>query len=380
MPALSDTMNVGRLVRWLKQPGDGVRKGEAIAEVETDKALMDVEAFNDGYLAGPLAPLDTDLTLGVPIAYIVDTQAEAGPLAEPPPAQSAPHVSGTGLAPAATAGGAPLPPAVAPHAPSPPSREVRASPYARSLAHSLGVDLSKLATGQSAPLSAAQILRAAEPAAVANLTEGPAYRLERASSLRESVARQMIASLATPVFRASARLPLEHLQQIARQKGLSLTLLLARVCALAIRAHPLFNAAYTPEGLAHRERVDVGIAAEIPEGLVTPVLRDVAQRPLAELARDWDTLRDKLRTRRLTAQDYRGATFYLSDLGVYPVVESFDSIVPTGASAILSVAALRSDGAVCTLTCDHRVVFGADAARLLTTLGEHLSKPGELGG
>jgi pyruvate dehydrogenase E2 component (dihydrolipoamide acetyltransferase) len=364
MPALSDTMNVGRLVRWLKKPGDGVRKGEAIAEVETDKALMDVEAFNDGYLAGPLAPLDTDVTLGAPIAYIVDTQEEAAEVTAPAPAQVV----------------QPVPPTSASIRPPAPRREIRASPYARSLAHILGVDLAKIPAGRSAPIGAAQLLHAVGTLPPPDLTEGPSYRLERASSLREAVARQMIASVTTPVFRVGARLPLDVLQTHARQSGNSLTLLLARACALAIRAHPLFNAAYTPEGLAHRERIDIGIAAEIPEGLITPVLRDVAQRPLAELARDWYALREKLKTRRLTAQDYRGATFYLSDLGVFPVVETFDSVVPPGACAILSVAAARNDGAMCTLTCDHRVVFGADAARLLTTLGEYLHDPGKLGG
>jgi len=363
MPALSDTMNVGRLVKWLKKPADPVRKGEAIAEVETDKAVMDVEAFDDGFLAGPLAPLDTELALGTPIAYIVDTQAEAAgsatSIAAPPPTTAPP----TTVPPARAAGTADAA-----------TRGVRASPYARALAQQLGVDLSKVSAAQQSPIGAADLLKAARPPAQ-DLSPGPPHRLERQSSLRESVARQMTACAATPVFHVSARLPLAALQQAARQNQLSLTLLLARACALTIRAHPLFNAAYTPEGLAQRERIDVGIAADIPEGLVTPVLRDVAQRPLPELARDWDALREKLKTRRLTAQDYRGATFYLSDLGVFPVVESLDSLLPRGASAILSVAAARTDGALCTLTCDHRVVFGADAARFLTTLNDWLSNP-----
>jgi pyruvate dehydrogenase E2 component (dihydrolipoamide acetyltransferase) len=316
---------------------------------------------------------------GAPIAYIVDTADEAR----------------TGLTPtaeAATLAAATSPPANAVAAqPEHPARAndaspsgaagsgVRASPYARALAHDLGVDLATVAAAQSGPIGAAELLKAVARPALTELEEGPPYRLERASTLRESVARYMIASAATPVFHLSARLPLQELQQLARQKSYSLTLLLARACALTIKAHPLFNAAYTPAGLAQRDRVDIGIAADLPDGLVTPVLRDVAQRPLPEISRDWDLLREKLRTRRLTAQDYRGATFYLSDLGIFPVVDGFDSILPIGASAILSVAATRRDGgALCTLTCDHRVVFGADAARLLTTLNEWLSNPGTL--
>jgi len=369
MPALSDTMNVGRLVKWLKKPTDPVRKGETIAEVETDKAVMDVEAYNDGYLAGPLAPLDTDMALGAPIAYIADTAAEAAAGTAP---VATTHTVASTAAPQPA-----LQPQVASATSAPPSG-VRASPYARSLAHNLGVDLTRVAAGHSGPIGSAELLQAVARPAASDLSEGPPHHLERMSSLRESVARHMIASAPTPMFHVTARLPLAGVQQTARQNNLSLTLLLARVCALTIKAHPLFNAAYTPEGLAYRERIDIGIAADIPEGLVTPVLRDVAGRSLPELARDWDTLREKLRTRRLSAQDYRGATFYLSDLGVFAVVESFDSILPIGATAILSVGAARTKGALCTLTCDHRVVFGADAARLLTTLAEWLASPGKL--
>ena len=143
----------------------------------------------------------------------------------------------------------------------------------------------------------------------------------------------------------------------------------------AIVAHPLFNAAYTPEGLARRQRVDIGIAVDHGDGLITPVLRDAAGRSLAELAEEWNTLRERVKNRRLSPAQYSGATFYVSDLGVFSVVRAFDSIIPVGASAILSIAAAAPQGAFVTLTCDHRVVFGADAARFLETLGQHLKDP-----
>ena len=342
MPALSDTMNVGRLSKWLKRPGDPVHKGEAIAEVETDKAVMEVEAFYDGYLSGPLAPIDTDLPLGAPIAYIVDSAADAGSatptVAKPAPAQSpaATPVTRTATAPAAAQ-----------------PTGARLSPYARAQA---------------------------EKHKTAELDEGPPYRLERPSAVRDAVAHNMIATAATPTFHLTALLPIAPLQALAKTRNLSLSLLLARACALTIKAHPLFNAAYTPEGLAHRDRIDIGIAVEIPEGLVTPILRDVAQRPIADLAADWASLRDKVKTRRLAAQDYRGATFYVSNLGNFPVVRSFDSIIPSGASAILSIGAAQADGAMFTLACDHRVVFGADGARFLATLNDLLTAPATLVG
>jgi pyruvate dehydrogenase E2 component (dihydrolipoamide acetyltransferase) len=153
---------------------------------------------------------------------------------------------------------------------------------------------------------------------------------------------------------------------------------LARACANTIAKQALFNAAYTPQGLAHRDRIDIGIAVDSPEGLITPVLRDVAGRSLDELADDWRILRDKVKSRRLVPSDYRGATFYISDLGVFPVVYSFDSIVPAGAAAILSIGSSRPEGTSCTLGCDHRIVFGGDAARFLQTLNEWLSNPAKL--
>jgi pyruvate dehydrogenase E2 component (dihydrolipoamide acetyltransferase) len=384
MPALSDTMNVGRLSRWLKRPGDRVTRGEAIAEVETDKAVMDVEAFHDGYLAGPLAPLNTDLPLGAPIANIVDSPEEAadegdrGASAAPTATAEAPHKASLPPAPSepppAPTAALPAPDATAPF----PSSPAGASPYARALAQDLGIDLTTVPRGGSGPVRASDVVRMARMPAPPNLEEGPPHHIERASSLRDAVARNMIASAATPTFRVTALLALAPLQSVAKKENISLTLLLARACALTINRFPVFNAAYTEDGLAQREQVDIGIAVDVPDGLITPVLHDVGRRTLAELAEDWKALRDKLKTRRLAVQDYRGATFYLSDLGFFPVVDSFDSIVPLGASAILSVAAARAEGARFTLSCDHRVIYGADGARFLTALGECLSDPTKL--
>ena len=188
----------------------------------------------------------------------------------------------------------------------------------------------------------------------------------------------MIAGAPTPTFRVTAQLPLDALIALAKRGKLSLTLLLARACAHAIAAHPLINAAYTPEGLAYRDRIDIGVAVDSPDGLITPVLRDVAGHTIAELADQWTGLRDRVKSRRLSPSDYRGATFYLSDLGVFPVVHSFDSIVPAGAAAILSIGAARPEGTFLTLGCDHRVVFGGDAARFLQTLAEWFSTPARL--
>ena len=188
----------------------------------------------------------------------------------------------------------------------------------------------------------------------------------------------MIASAAAPSFHVTARLPLQALMESAKTHGHALSVLLARACALTVKANPLFNAAYTSKGLAHRDRIDIGVALDSGEGLITPVLRDAAGRSLADLNDAWAKLREQATTRRLAPADYSGATFYISNLGVHSIVREFDSIVPIGACAILSIAASGPDGASFTLTCDHRVVFGADAARFLETIEEYLKDPEKL--
>jgi len=377
MPALSDTMSNGRLVRWVKHEGEAVKHGEAIAEVETDKAILDVEAFHDGYLSGPLAPVDTEIAVGKTIGYLADTQAEALAATAPAPAApSAPrddrHATVSEADSSATVGTSPSPAPCATPPPVPPaSAGTRASPYARSLARRLGVDLST-AAAEGAPVRAADVVAAAQGSAAAELKAGPPYRIERNSSFREATARAMVAGLGTPTFRVTAALPLAVLVSHAKQEQQSLNLLLARACALCILEHPRFNAIYTADGIAWRDRVDIAIAVDSPEGLITPVVRDAAKRPLAELSQDWSSLLEKARTRRITPGEYSGATFYVSDLGVFPGVHSFESIIPLGASALLSVGAVQGEKALCTLNCDHRVVFGADAARFLATLEKQI--------
>jgi pyruvate dehydrogenase E2 component (dihydrolipoamide acetyltransferase) len=369
MPALSDTMGAGRLVKWTKKPGERIQKGDVIAEVETDKAVMEVEAFQDGYLSGPLAAENTEAPVGEIIGYIADQpSAVAGgdeANAAAPQAATAvfetprPHPAAAAAAAAATA--------------APPS------PVSAVLAASLAAQRStpdRSAAPSPPRIHIAQTHAAAVPRSLPEA--GPPYRIERASSVREAVARSMIASVSTPMFHVTAQLTLEPLMAAAKAHGYSVSLVLTRACALTIVAHPLFNAAYTPDGLARRDRVDIGIAVANGEGLITPVLRDVAARPLSALSADWTKLREQAKSRRLAPADYSGATFYVSDLGIFSVVHQFDSIIPVGASAILSIAASGPDGAYFTLTCDHRVIFGADAARFLQTLARLLKEPEQL--
>ncbi|MHB1202082.1 MAG: dihydrolipoamide acetyltransferase family protein [Acidithiobacillus sp.] len=393
MPVLSDTMETGRLVRWNKQPGAAVKKGEALAEVETDKAILDVEAFADGFLAGPLAPVDTDIPVRQVIGYLVDQAGEgqeatvpAARISEPAPSAAPAPTSPPPAPPRPT-----IPPATAipsnqPATPekaataAPPSAPLPtgapASPYARALAGDLGINIAGVAPGPDGAIHATQVLAAALAAPEADLRQGPPYTLERPSTLRAAVARNMVAAMQTPTFQISAQLPVEPLHQAARKVGITLTLAVTRACAVTVAEDPWFNHVWTAKGVAKRERVDVGIAVDTGDGLVTPVLRDAARRPLAELAEDWRLLLGKVKKGRLSPEDYQGASFYLSNLGVFPVISHFSAIVPLGASAILAIAATDAHGqADFTLSCDHRVIFGADAARFLAVLAKRLAQP-----
>ena len=393
MPVLSDTMETGRLVRWNKQPGAAVKKGEALAEVETDKAILDVEAFADGFLAGPLAPVDTDIPVRQVIGYLVDQAGEgqeatvpAARISEPAPSAAPAPTSPPPAPPRPT-----IPPTTAipsnqPATPekaataAPPSAPLptggQASPYARALARDLGINIAGVAPGPDGAIHATQVLAAALAAPEADLRQGPPYTLERPSTLRAAVARNMVAAMQTPTFQISAQLPVEPLHQAARKVGITLTLAVTRACAVTVAEDPWFNHVWTAKGVAKRERVDVGIAVDTGDGLVTPVLRDAARRPLAELAEDWRLLLGKVKKGRLSPEDYQGASFYLSNLGVFPVISHFSAIVPLGASAILAIAATDAHGqADFTLSCDHRVIFGADAARFLAVLAKRLAQP-----
>ncbi len=401
MPTLSDTMETGHLIDWLKQPGDAVKKGEAIAEVETDKAVMDVEAFHDGYLAGPLAAADTDVPVGAVIGYIVDsidsvkdeTQAEKARPVEapattppqkevkkPPVAAERPGKGAAKKVPASRVGTSStnLDEFVQDQA-MPSHRAMPVSPYARGLARDLGIDLARVAPGPGGCIRAAQVVATVLGRPEPNLDDGPGYELQPLDPMQRAIVNNMNAAAVTPIFHVSARLSLDPLRALAHQEKYSLTLLLARACALSVEAHPRFNMVYTSNGWAVREQIDVGIAVDVPNGLVTPVLRDVARRPIEKLADDWKNLKkrvtEKKRSQRLTPRDYRGATFYLSNLGMFAVVSHFDAVVPMGAAAILAVGAARDGLAEFTLSCDHRVVYGADAARFMETLAVLLGEP-----
>ena len=395
MPQLSDTMTEGVLVEWEKNPGDHVGRGDVVAQVETDKAIMDVEVFREGYLSGPIAPVDATVPVGDPIGYLVESpeeveasEAEApagggGAAAGEAAEEAAPAQPSQPAAPAPEPSQAEAPTqAPGPQQPAPRPKGKKATPYSRVLARLMEVNLERLTgTGPEGEITAADVEAAAGrgaesvSGAVAPRRSIPGHEREM-SSLERAVAHNMQDALTMPLFRVSMHAHPERLQQAAKSMGVSFTVLLARACGEAIKAHPGLNNAYQfGDKIVERTNVDVGIAVEADKGgLVVPVLRDVNNRELTDLAGGWKELVDRARQRRLTPAEYEHPTFMLSNLGMFGV-EHFDAIPVPGASAILAVGTVTDAGMGLTLTCDHRVINGADAARYLADLKGLIETP-----
>ena len=431
MPALSSTMTEGKIVEWLKQPGEKVARGESVLVVESDKADMDVESFQDGFLAAVLMPAGSTAPVGETIGLIVETEAEIADAKANAPAPAAPAAA---AAPAATP---PTPPpvaaaqvaaapvaaaqvAAAPVAAAPvvSNGRVVASPRAKKLASQMGVDLATVrgsgphgriqaedveqASGQ--PISVPRVAEGTAPASggSASSTAAPAAPPAAAApagnsfgrpgetvafnTLQGAVNRNMEASLAVPCFRVGYTITTDKLDAFYKQvkpKGVTMTALLAKAVAVTLARHPQVNAATTAAGMSYPAEVNVAIAVAMEDGgLITPVLRQADRTDLYEMSRQWADLVKRSRSKQLLPEEYSTGTFTLSNLGMFGV-DRFDAILPPGTGAILAVAASRpmvvagKDGSIAVkrqmqvnLTADHRVVYGADGASFLKDLAE----------
>ena len=430
MPALSSTMTEGKIVEWLKQPGDKVERGESVLVVESDKADMDVESFNEGYLAAVLMPAGGTAPVGETIGLVVETEAEIAEVAAKAPAAPA-------VAPAPAAAPAPAPAAAAPAPPAPvtpppapviavaapvaapastASGRVVASPRAKKLASQLGVDLGALrgsgphgriqaedvmaATGQ--PITVPRVAEGSAPAsapaagngaaAPAPAPAGDAFGRPGESvgfnTLQNAVNRNMVASLAVPCFRVGYTITTTKLDAFYKQvkpKGVTMTALLAKAVGVVLARHPQVNAATSADGsaMAFPASVNVAVAVAMEDGgLITPVLANADKTDIYAMARNWADLVARARSKQLQPEEYSTGTFTLSNLGMFGV-DRFDAILPPGTGAILAVAASRpavvagKDGSIrvanqmqVNLTCDHRTIYGAQAAAFLKDLAQ----------
>ena len=430
MPALSSTMTEGKIVEWLKKPGEKVARGESVLVVESDKADMDVESFNEGFLAAVLMPAGSTAPVGETIGLIVESEAEIAEAQAKAPA-GAPAAASTGAPTASASASVPAPAVSVPSPPPAPTTQAPAaapappvapaptgtgrlivSPRAKKLAAQMGVDLSLVrGSGPKGRIQAEDVERAAgRPVSVPRVGEGSAPAASSGgavpappsapagnsfglpgetvpfNTLQAAVNRNMEASLAVPSFRVGYTITTDKLDAFYKQvkpKGVTMTALLAKAVAVTLARHPQVNAATTGEGMAYPADVNVAVAVAMEDGgLITPVLRQADRIDLYELSRQWGDLVKRSRSKQLQPEEYTTGTFTLSNLGMFGV-DRFDAILPPGTGAILAVAASRptvvagKDGSIAVkrqmqvnLTADHRVIYGADGAAFLKDLAE----------
>ncbi len=386
MPQLSDTMTEGVLVSWEKNIGDKIQRGDIVAQVETDKAIMDVEVFRDGYLSGPRVPVDATVPVGEPLAYLVDspdqvvdedatpvTRTEAESAASP--AESAP--AAPAAAPATAAPRVSLPAGGTP-APRPQGRA--ATPYARAIAGARGIDLSGVGGSGPGGVIVAADVQAAQPATAPAAAGFPQVDVpgngRPMNKLEKAISDAMTSSLSMPTFHVTANIRLGALIKASKAQGASVTVAIAKACALAMQQYPKMNWCYQPQDkLVERSNVDIGMAVSADGGgLVVPVLRNCESRELEELGEDWKDLVERARKRRLKPEEYAGSTFQISNMGMFGV-SHFDAIATPGIAAILAISANTEQGSPFTITADHRVVNGAEVALYLKALKELIEQP-----
>jgi len=385
MPKLSDTMTEGTLVTWEKQPGDPITRGSVVATVETDKAIMDVEVFREGYLSGPLVAANSTVPVGQPIAYIVSSKDEAKSGDAPAPqVAKEPETVAAATEPAHfDAYGTKKPkthiPAM-PHGatPAPRPRQGRATPYARQLAGAHGIDINSLiGSGAGGLLLAADVLAPRTPPGMAKrIFQVPGIGRPM-DAMEKAVAHNMEYSVSMPLFRVTVAINPDKLTAAAKQAGYSLTVALAKAAGHAIQKFPRVNATYQHEDrIVEREQIDVGLAVETEGmGLVVPVLRDVMHKTLKQLNDEWKDLVARARVKRLKPQEYSNPTFSISNMGMLGVTH-FDALPSPGTSAIFAIATRGADGMMpVTITADHRIVNGADAAKFLNYFKQVVEGP-----
>jgi len=374
MPQLSDTMTEGVIVSWEKNIGDEIKRGDIVATVETDKAVMDVEVFRDGFLSGPLAPVDAVVPVTHAIGYLVASRDDvddsgAGHAAPPVAGAASTEPQAPDAAPPPSAAVQPAAPSAAP---TPRPQGGKASPLARKLAAQQGADIDRMTgSGPGGVVIAADVQRSPAPFEAAVAGRGRPMK-----SMEKAIARAMAASISMPTFRATVHIRLEMLISAAKQRGVSVTVAIARACALAMQEHPKLNWCYQPDDkLVERSQVDIGMAVAADDGgLVLPILHSCEARDIDELNNDWKDLVARARTRRLNPDEFTGATFQISNMGMYDI-SSFDAIATPGLAAILAIASNTEKGSAFTITADHRVINGADVAKYLYTLKGLIEEP-----
>ena len=442
MPKLSDAMETGKVIKWLKKEGDTVKGGDLLVEVETDKANVEIEAFGAGILRKIVVGEGGTVPVGEMIGVIADPTEDISsmaaakpatptPAAKPAPAPAAasgpvPAMESYQSVPATTvvvplAPAAPAAPAPAVAASAPVGGRVKASPLARKIAGQTGVDLQLIqGTGpggriirrdveaaQAAPRPAAVPAGAPQPAGAPRPTAVPArpqfvipprpeaeFEDVAMSPMRAAIAKRMPMSKApVPHFYVTSEVAMdeawalrEQLNSLDGQPKISVTDMVIKAVALALLKNPGINAQLNGQAIRVHHRAHIGIAVALDQGLITPVLRDCDVKPLARIAVESRDLAERARGGKLRVQEMSGATFSISNLGMYDV-EEFSAIINPPEGAILAVGSVLQkpvveDGELrvgrrmkMTISCDHRVMDGAMGARFLQDVKRLLEEP-----
>jgi len=395
MPALEMAQETGKLLAWRKKEGERVSKGEPLLEIETDKAVVEVEAPADGVLAGIKAQEGADIPVGQTIAWIV------APGEAPPPESAA---SAPGARTGVQTKPEPTGPSHAPAAASPPSApSLKISPKARRLAKELGVDISLVGgSGEAGEILASDVQAAASTAA-ASPTPAPRKKsgsLAVPTSLGRIMAERTTQSWTTvPHFFVrrdiDASVLVQYREQIVREiesgheVRVTHTDLLTALVARVLLKHPRLNASWTAEGIQLHEQVNIGVAIAVSDGVVAVVIRDAQAAGLHQIALQRREAAERARAGKLRPADISDATFTISNLGMYQVDE-FSAIITPPQAAILAVGgiaervvAVAGQPAVrrmmtLTISCDHRVIDGARAAMFLSDLAHAIREPEKL--
>ena len=390
LPRLGQGMESGTIVRWLKSEGEQVEKGEPLFELDTDKVTQEVEAEANGVLL-KIAVAEGEVPVGQTVAFIGD-RGEAVP--EP--------TGATPPAPPAEAERAPEPEPALPEAPAPAATNgrIKASPLARRLARERGIDLAALrGTGPEGRIVAEDVERGdvvapAAPTPVAvSMPAGEVQRIPL-TNIRKTIARRLTEAWQIPVFQLQTSADMTRVNDLVaklRERDpdvrLTVTDVLTKVCAQALRRHPQVNAEFTEDAILLHPSANVGLAVAAPQGLVVPVIRSAERLALTEIAGVRADLVGRARDNKLRAEDLEGGTFTISNLGMF-AVQSFTAVLNPPQAAIVAVGATEervvpADGgtavrpmATLTGTFDHRAVDGAPAAAFLQTLRESLEDPG----
>ena len=376
MPKLSDSMAEAVIIRWLVSPGDAFARGEALIEVETDKATVVYEAEDDGTLDAILVPEGTAAAIGEPIATLSNGRGEVSEEDRPAaPAQR----DGSG------------------------AERPNATPVARRTAVDLGISLHGIAgTGPGGRVTREDVEKAASESGTPERRAAPVAGKGEVETLeltatQATIARRMAESARTiPVFTVSSGVDMSLIAELRRGAGKerddapSLNDFLVKAAAGALRAFPKLNSSFVDGKVECYSRVNIGVAVATEDALLVPVVRDADQRSLAQVAAETRRLAEGARRRALAPEDLADGTFTVSNLGMFGV-RAFTAIIDPPQAAILAVGGVRrapvegADGGVVfrdlmtvTLTCDHRVVYGAEGALFLSRLRDLLERPLEL--